>query len=189
MIRIDKRVSSTGISETSLGNIEYSGTFLRQKPFSVAGGHFVPGVGGSALFKTNTYDLTEHPSDDTWNLGVSIAGVYKKGGFLGTVAYAPTWGVAGGKVDYSTMQVVMNYSFKTGTGINMSPLILKNDDFKGDQKWNVPLGLGISQIVKSNIATLNFALSCYYNVVRPDVMKMNNNDWQIQAKFYALFIK
>ncbi|MBB6459451.1 hypothetical protein [Flammeovirga kamogawensis] len=185
MIPIDTRKSTDGsITETSLGNIQYSAGFMPMKPIKIGGGVFSPSVGPAIQLNSNTYKELHYDTDDSWNVGVSVSGAFKKKGFLGVVSYTPTWGVGGAKQDYTTLQYIMNYSFKSGTGINMSPLLVKNEGFAGDQKWIVPVGIGVSQIVKTKTAIFNFAVSCYYNAVRP--VEMADNKLQLQVKFYIM---
>ncbi|QZE15704.1 hypothetical protein K4L44_07685 [Halosquirtibacter laminarini] len=180
MIPVDTRYVN-GSHRTSLGNIIYTGNFSLQKPFKLWGGHFTPALGPAITLKTNTYGDYETYMDDTWNVGLTVAGIYKNKGFLALFAYTPTWGVGGNKVNSSTLQYVLNYSFKSGTGINSSPLLSYNEKLG---KWIVPFGLGVSQIFKTSSAIYNLAVSGYYNAIRPDVL--DDMKWQLQVKFYVM---
>ncbi|QZT38321.1 hypothetical protein K5X82_05305 [Halosquirtibacter xylanolyticus] len=180
MIPIDTRYTD-GKNRTSLGNIIYSASFAYRKPLKLWGGYFVPAIGPSIILKSNTYGDYETYMDDTWNIGVSLAAVYKNKGFLAMAAYTPTWGVGGNKVNSSTLQYILNYSFKSGTGINSSPLLSYNEELG---KWIVPFGIGASQIFKTKKAIYNLAVSGYYNAIRPDVL--DDFKWQLQVKFYVM---
>jgi len=173
MIPIDTRHISDGGTETSLGNISYSALLSNNKPIKLGKGGIAVGVGPAVLLQSNTYNETKSPNDDTWNIGGAVMVGYKSKGFMALAAYTPTFGVGGAKVDYTTVQYIINYSFKTGTSLGTSPLLLKNDGFTGDGKWLVPFGGGGSQIFKLFNTIMNGGVSVYYNAIRPDVMKEN----------------
>ncbi|MBB6463029.1 hypothetical protein [Flammeovirga kamogawensis] len=185
MIPIDTRRSSDGsVSETSLGNIQYSANFTPMHPFKVGSGILAPLLGPAVMFNSNTYGDLKSPNDDSWNVGLNMGATYKNKGFLAVASYSPTWGVGGAKMDVTTVQYIFNYSFKSGTGINTSPLLMKNEGFEGEQKWLIPVGIGVSQIIKTKKAIFNIAVSAYYNAVRPDVME--DQKMQVQVKFYVM---
>ncbi|QZT37312.1 hypothetical protein K5X82_00110 [Halosquirtibacter xylanolyticus] len=180
MLPIETKYTN-GEMQTALGNIIYSANFAPRKPIKLWGGNFVPAVGPSVVLRTNTYNSKEAYKDNTWNVGASFVATYKKDGFLALVSYSPTWGVGGNRVNSSTLQYLFNYSFRSGTGINTSPLLTYNEELDG---WIVPVGLGVSQIFQTKNAIYNVALSGYYNAVRPEVL--DDYKWQLQLKLYII---
>ena len=72
-----------------------------------------------------------------------------------------------------TIQPFITYTFKTGTAISMSPLM--NGNFIADA-WLVPVGLGVSQLLKLGIP-MNISVQGFYNAVKPTP---DYGDWSLR---------
>jgi hypothetical protein len=85
------------------------------------------------------------------------------------------------------LQPFVNYNFPDAPGryLSFSPVITA--DWKADsgQKWTVPIGLSIGQIVKPGGQPMNLQAGAYYNVERPDT----GARWQIRLQLVLLFPK
>ena len=84
------------------------------------------------------------------------------------------------------IQPFINYNFadKPGRYLTFAPIITA--DWKADNdKWIVPLGMGIGQVMKIGKQPVNMQASAYYNVERPD----NAAKYQIRLQIQLLFPK
>ena len=146
------------------------------KPIALGGGKlFTIGIGPSVLFPSNTSSSTK---DNNWGLGLSILGLLKTDNMMALAMYNPNWGIGEDAADVTYIQAGLAYFFETGTTINCMPFIMKNDSLPGDQKWMLPIGVGVGQAFKlGGKLPMMASLGGYYNVVKPDYI---NADWQIQ---------
>jgi len=90
-------------------------------------------------------------------------------------------------VNQMLLQPFINYNFPKHPGryLTFSPVITSNWEADSGNKWTVPLGLGIGQIMKLGKQHVNMQLAAFYNVVRPD----DASTWQIRAQLVLLFPK
>ncbi|MCB1811487.1 MAG: neuromedin U, partial [Candidatus Competibacteraceae bacterium] len=72
-----------------------------------------------------------------------------------------------------------------GRYLTFAPVITANWEADSDERWTVPLGLGIGQILKLGKQPVNIQASAYYNVEAPD----NGADWQLRLQAQFLFPK
>jgi hypothetical protein len=90
-------------------------------------------------------------------------------------------------VDQMLFQPFVNYNLpdKPGRYITFSPVVTA--DWKADsgQRWVVPLGLGIGQIMRFGKLPVNLQAAGYYNVERPD----DAARWQLRLQVQFLFPK
>lgn len=85
------------------------------------------------------------------------------------------------------LQPFVNYNFPDHPGryLSFSPIITANWEEDSSQRWTVPLGLGLGQIMKLGQQPVNVQAGAYYNVERPDV----GSDWQVRLQLQLLFPK
>jgi hypothetical protein len=85
------------------------------------------------------------------------------------------------------MQPFVNYNFPDHPGryLTFSPVITANWEGDSGNKWTVPLGLGIGQIVRFGKQPVNLQASAYYNVERPDFAAT----WQLRLQVQLMFPK
>src|SRR5712671_3094967 len=78
------------------------------------------------------------------------------------------------------IQPFINYNFPQHPGryLTFSPVITA--DWKADSgnKWTVPIGLGIGQILKLGKQPINLQAAAFYNVEKPDF----GPDWQLRLQ-------
>jgi hypothetical protein len=119
-------------------------------------------------------------------VALTMPGHWVVGGLVSNV-----WSVSveEGRPDVNQMlfQPFINYNFPKHPGryLTFSPVITANWEAASGQKWVVPLGLGIGQIIKLGKLPVNIQLASFYNVVRPD----DASTWQIRAQFTLMFPK
>ena len=170
--------------EFGLGDVQFS-AFL--SPNEASGG-WVWGAGAIAQLNTATNDRL---GQGAWGLGptavvLNIGKTWVYGALINNV-----WSVStdSGRpaVNQMLLQPFVNYNFPDAPGryLSFSPVITA--DWKADsgQRWTVPIGLSIGQIVKPGGQPMNLQAGAYYNVERPDA----GARWQLRLQLVLLFPK
>jgi hypothetical protein len=114
---------------------------------------------------------------DPWLYGALINNVTSVGGQSGRP-----------DVNQMLIQPFINYNFPEHPGryLTFSPIITAN--WEADQsknRWTVPLGLGIGQIMRWGRQPVNLQAAAFYNVARPDYAA----NWNIRLQLVFLFPK
>lgn len=157
---------------TDLGDISFDALLGRTLPNGIA---VLGGLTGT--FPTATSDSLGR---DQWLLGPAAA-----------VAMVRPWGVAGvlvtqqwdiaGENDYDTNVTGGQYfyAFNLGKGlqINASPTFAYDHEASGDNKWTVPLGIGVSQTMILGGRPWKFGIQYWHYVESPDVF---GPDYQVR---------
>jgi hypothetical protein len=119
-------------------------------------------------------------------VGLKIEGPWVLGALINNV-----WSVGGdddrADVNQMLIQPFINYNFPKHPGryLTFSPIITADWEADGDNRWTIPIGLGIGQIVKLGKLPLNLQASAYYNVEKPDF----GAEWQLRLQAAFLFPK
>ena len=168
--------------ETGIGDIQFTGWFSPTKPTS---GGWIWGVGPVLQFNTASANRL---GQGVWGLGPSVValkmtGPWVIGGLLNNV-----WSISedSGRADVNQLlfQPFINYNFPDHPGryLTFAPIITADWE-ASDDKWLVPLGLGIGQITRIGKRPVNMQASFYYNVERPDQAAKYQIRLQIQLMF------
>ncbi len=168
--------------ETGIGDIQFTAWFSPTKPTT---GGWIWGVGPVLQLNTASDDRL---GQGVWGLGPSavalkMTGPWAIGGLLNNV-----WSMSedSGRADVNQLlfQPFINYNFPDHPGryLTFAPIITADWE-ASDDKWLVPLGLGIGQITKIGKRPVNMQASFYYNVVRPDQAAKYQIRLQIQLMF------
>lgn len=170
--------------ESGIGDVQFS-AFL--SPKQVAGG-WVWGAGAIAQLDTATDDRL---GQGAWGLGpTAVALRLGKTWVYGALANN-VWSVEEDdgrrSVNQMLVQPFINYNFPDAPGryLTFSPIMTADWKADSDQRWVVPLGLGIGQILRFGKQPVNLQASAYYNVERPD----NAAQWQLRLQMQFLFPK
>jgi hypothetical protein len=78
---------------------------------------------------------------------------------------------------------IIGYHFGDGWALSSSPEITANWIADGN-KWTVPIGGGVSKVVRLGELPLKLGLFAYYNAVRPNADK---DPWQLQVTLTFVF--
>ena len=170
--------------ESGIGDIQFSAFF---SPKQVVGG-WVWGVGAIAQLDTAT---DERLGQGVWGLGptavaLNLGKTWVYGALINNV-----WSVAKDddrrSVNQMLLQPFVNYNFPDAPGryLTFAPIITANWEADSGQKWTVPLGLGIGQIMRFGKQPVNLQAAAYYNVERP----VNAARWQLRLQMAFLFPK
>ncbi len=76
-----------------------------------------------------------------------------------------------------------SYHFGDGWALISSPEITANWIASGN-KWTVPVGGGVSKVVRLGELPLKFEVAAYYNAIRPTA---SQDPWQLQATLTFIF--
>jgi hypothetical protein len=166
---------------TGLGNITYQGFISPAKP-----GKLIWGVGPVLQMPTNTDDQL---GTDKWSAGPGAVALAMPGKWvLGMLGYN-IWDFAGDSdeksVNTMVFQYFVNYNIKNGWYLTSTPVITANWEEDSDERWTVPVGLGVGRLVKFGKQPVDFKLQPFWYVEKPD----NGPDWALQFQVKLLFPK
>ena len=170
--------------ENGIGDIQFS-AFL--SPKQVIGG-WVWGVGAIAQLDTASDDRL---GQGAWGLGPTAVVLHLGKTWVYGALINNVWSVSEDEgrrsVNQMLLQPFVNYNFADAPGryLTFSPVVTA--DWKADsgQRWTVPLGLGVGQVMRFGKQPVNLQASAYYNVERPDNAAM----WQLRLQVQFLFPK
>jgi len=142
-------------------------------------GNWLVGLGPTFIFPTASSDYT---GQGKWQVGpAAIVGYLSKKWIVG--AFVQNWSSFGGSgnrkdTNQMNLQPIAGYFLPDGWNIGYSGNILANwkADRDGDT-WTVPLGLGISKVLKLGRLPIKVGLAGQYMVHHPDV---GGQKWNIQ---------
>lgn len=123
-----------------------------------------------------------------WGSGPSVAFLYKdKGPWVVGLVANNIWTFGGASGSNATNQMLLNpflaYHFGDGWALSSSPEIMANWIASGN-KWTVPVGGGVSKVVRLGGLPLKLEVAAYYNAIRPTA---SQDPWQLQATLTFIF--
>ena len=167
-----------------IGDIQFSAFF---SPKKVTGG-WVWGVGPIAQLDTATNNRL---GQGAWGLGPTAVALHLGKTWVYGALINNVWSVSKdegrGSVNQMLLQPFINYNFPDSPGryLTFAPIITADWEADSGQRWVVPLGLGIGQIMRFGKQPVNLQASAYYNVEKPD----NAASWQLRLQIQFLFPK
>ena len=169
--------------KNGIGDINFTAFFSPKEPTSSG---WIWGVGPVVTMDTASSD---NLGQGAWSLGGSAIVLKSSGPWVTGALINNVWSVSEDsgrdEVNQMLVQPFINYNFpdKPGRYLSFSPVMTANWEADSGQKWTVPLGLGIGQIVTLGKIPTNLQFAAYYNVARPDFAAR----WQIRAQLVLLF--
>lgn len=166
-----------------LGDIQPSVFLSPAKP-----GKFIWGAGAIAQFDSASHEET---GQGRWGLGPALVGLYMSKEWVVGALANNVFDVGGDgdreRINQMLVQPFVNYNFPTHPGryLTFSPIVTANWKAETGNKWTIPLGLGIGQIIKVGRLPLNLQASYYNNIETPDF----GPDYQVRLQIAALFPK
>lgn len=169
---------------TGFGDMYYVALFTQKGGKKLeGGGMFKWGLGFDAGFPTASDDLL---GTGKWTAGPAGLLVYmgpkwKIGGLI-----QQYWDYAGdsdrGDVNLMNLQYFIYYSLSDTASIGAGPNIIANWDLDSDDRWTVPIGLGINKTVNIGKVPVRFGAELHYSVVQPD--NVPGSEWD--ARFFII---
>jgi len=164
-----------------LGDIQYQGFLSPANP-----GKLIWGVGPVLQVPSATDDQL---GTEKWSAGAGAVALRMDGPWVYGALVNNIWSFAGdddrANVNQMLIQPFINYNLGRGLAIGTSPIITSNWEAPSGQKWTVPLGAQVSQIIPIDKVPVNFLLGAYYNIEKPD----SGPDWTLRFQIALLFPK
>lgn len=149
----------------------------------VSEGGLITGYGAIFLLPTATDDAL---GAGKWGAGPQVVVLGMPGNWVVGGLANQIWSFAGDedRADVSgfLLQPFVNYNFGRGTAISSAPIITADWNRQGE-KWIVPLGGGVSQLLKVGKRPVSLLAQGYVNVVKPE----GAPDWTLRVAATLLF--
>ncbi len=168
--------------ESAFGLGDMNPTFFLSPATS---GTLIWGVGPTFTFPTATDGLL---GSGKWSAGPAAVALATPGPWVLGALVNNQWsfaGWSGRKVNQLLIQPFVNYNFGKGFSVGTQPIITANWEAASGNRWTVPLGAGVAQILKLGRLPIKLSLAGYYNVERP----RSGPDTQLQFTVQFLFPK
>lgn len=168
-------------SAFGLGDATYQAFFSPAEP-----GKVIWGVGPALVLPTATDNRF---ASDKWSAGLSAVVLAMPGRWVVGTLVQNVWSVAGDgdadDVNQFMLQPFANYNLDRGWYLNTSPVITANWEADSNERWTVPLGLGIGRLVQHGRQPIDYRLAAYSNIEGPSF----GSDWSLQFTVKLLFPK
>lgn len=179
---IDQPELGPGVGDVfGLGDIQLS-LFLSP----AKAGALIWGIGPIFQFPTATDDAL---GSDKWSAGPTAAALTIRGPWVAGALVNHLWSFAGdddrADVNQTLIQPIVNYNLPGGWFLSSVPYITANWEKDGDDRWTVPIGIGVGKVHRFGTQPVSLQLTPYYNVVRPD----DAAEWTLQFRINLLFPK
>lgn len=171
--------------KNGIGDIQLTAFLSPTQPTS---GGWIWGAGLVTQLDTATDNRL---GSDRWGLGPSAVVLRPTGAWVYGALINNIWDVGGDDdrddVNQMLIQPFVNYNFpdKPGRYLTFAPIITANWEADSGDKWTVPLGGGIGQIIKWGKTPVNLQASAYYNFEAPRY----GADWQLRLQMQLMFPK
>jgi hypothetical protein len=148
------------------------------------------GVGAGVIAQLDSA-TNDRLGQGAWGLGPTAVALHLGKTWVYGALINNVWSVSADKgrpdVNQMLLQPFVNYNFPDHPGryLSFSPVITANWEAESGQRWLVPLGIGIGQIMKFGRQPVNLQAGAYYNVERPD----DASRWQVRLQVQFLFPK
>ena len=179
---IDQPKLGPGVGDVfGLGDIQLS-LFLSP----AKSGALLWGIGPIFQFPTATDDAL---GSDKWSAGPTAAALTIRGPWVVGALVNHLWSFAGdddrSDVNQTLIQPIVTYNLPGGWFLTSVPYITANWETDGDDRWTVPIGLGVGKVHRFGTQPVGLELASYYNVVRPDAAA----EWTLRFRINLLFPK
>jgi hypothetical protein len=153
----------TGTRRTGVGDIQEQVYFTKRKA-----GHFIWGAGPIFSIPSATNDVVR---TGQYALGPTGVALYSKGRWVVGALANNLWRIGGtnfgADINQFTMQPFINFNIPAGWAITTSPLITANWSAADDERWTVPLGIGLSKVSTIGKQPVSVGMQYYHNVEHP----------------------
>ncbi|MFW2440286.1 MAG: transporter [Arenicellales bacterium] len=177
----------SGMVELAQGSAFGLGDLTYQAFFSPADSeNWIWGLGPAFVLPTAT---EERYASNKWSLGAAFVALSMPGNWVYGVLAQNVWSVAGDSdvadVNSFLFQYFLNYNLDNGWYLSSTPVITANWESESDDRWTVPLGGGVGRLVKHGKLPVDYKLTAYNNVEKPEFAP----DWNVQFTVKFLFPK
>ena len=121
-----------------------------------------------------------------WGVGPSVVGVVKPGNWVIGMLINNVWSLESDNAAF-TVQPFINYNLPNGYYLSTSPKVVANWQADSDNRWTIPMGIGIGKIVKpKGFLPFNIQVGADYLIESPE---LSGGDWTFKFTFTALIPK
>jgi len=152
-----------GRQTSGIADIQEQAYFTKSKP-----GKITWALGPIFSFPTATNFVTR---TGQWGLGPTAVALAMPGHWVIGTLVNNVWRIGGAAhgdvLNTFTVQPFINYNLPHAWAISTAPLITSNWSAPSDQRWTVPIGLGVSKVTHVMEQPLNLIGQYYHNVNHP----------------------
>ena len=155
---------------TDFGDMYYNGLLTPSEGIKLEGGaNILWGAGFDLGIPTASEDIL---GTGKWLAGPSALGVYMGPKWKIGALVQHFWDFEGDDdrddVNLSNIQYFVYYSLSDTMSIGAGPNIIANWEEETDNRWTVPIGLGINKTVQFGKVPVRFGFEAHYSVIQPD---------------------
>jgi hypothetical protein len=180
-IIIQPDVNTTNESAFGLGDINPTFFFSPAKP-----GKLIWGIGPSFVLPAATDRAL---GSGKWSAGPSVVGLAQPGRWTIGALVSNVWSFAGQEsrpaVNSMSLQYFVNRNFSKGWYFTSAPIITGNWRAGDGDKWLMPVGGGLGRVTNIGAAPVNWSVTAYANVIRPDTLPSPR--WQLRLQLALLY--
>ena len=167
-----------GDRTNGLGDTTFTGWFV-----PAAKQKWTLGLGPVVVLPTSTEDEL---GAGEWAGGASFVALTMPGNWVLGGLISNVWDMSGSEdISFLTLQPIINYNLDDGWYLASGPIITADWEADSDQRWTVPIGMGVGKILRIGKQPVNVSSHLYYNVEKPD----NVGDWTLRLQFQLMFPK
>lgn len=149
-------------------------------------GNLIWGVGPAMVIPTATGGIL---GSGKFSLGPSAVVLAQPGNWTVGALASNVWSAVGSEnrpsVNRMSLQYFVSYNLKDDWYLTTAPIIAADWRASGGDRWLVPVGGGIGKLVLFGTRPVDFSVSFYNNVVKPD----GGPSWQMNLQMTLLFPK
>ena len=168
---------------TGFGDMYYVALFSPKEGIKAGDGNFLWGAGFDVGAPTATEDIL---GTGKWTAGPSGLAVYMGEKWKVGALVQQYFDFAGDDdrddVSLMNLQYFTYYSINETTSIGAGPNIIANWEQDSEDRWTVPIGMGINKTFQIGKVPVRFGIEAHYSVVQPD--NVPSNEWDI--RFYII---
>ena len=154
---------------TGFGDMYYVGLFSPKEGTDFINGKFLWGAGFDLGFPTASDDVL---GTGKWLAGPSALVTYMGPKWKVGALLQQYWSYAGDSdrddVNLMNLQYFIQYGLTETTSIGMMPNIIANWELDNDDRWTVPIGLGLNTTIQMGKVPVRVGFEVQYSVIQPD---------------------
>ena len=180
---IQPEIDTPNVTTSGLGDINPTFFFSPAKP-----GKLIWGIGPAFVLPSATDRLL---GAGKWSAGPSVVALAQPGKWTFGALVSNVWSFAGQEsrpaVNTMSLQYFVNHNFSRGWYFTSSPIINANWRAADGDRWLMPVGAGIGRVTHLGPSPVNWQVSAYANVIRPDTLPSAR--WQFRLQLSLLYPK
>lgn len=150
-------------------------------------GHWLLGLGPTFIFPTAGSVYT---GQGKWQVGPALVLAYMTPKFIAGVFPQQWWSYAGDpsrpNTNQMNLQPIFSLFFEGGWNVGYSGNILANWEAPSNNRWTVPIGVGVGKVVRFGRLPVKIQLAGQYMVTQPDPVGQR---WNIQVQLTPVLPK